>query len=283
MSRVAERFDFLRHKYGRELLVDVAWVRDLKPFVLDERPHSLTFLDILLITKGEGTLEIDGLRSRVKPGRIFFTAPGQVRRWKVRSLEGLCLFFTRDFLSEFFADPLFLDRLGLFGPASRACVDVPRPGVSRIRSRLLAMRREIHKLDAESSDALRAQLYSLLVELKRLRGDKTADSPVMPALVRRFLELIEANFHAEHGPGQYARRLGITTGHLRELSQAHLKKAPGAVIRERLMLEAKRRLRYSNATVAVIADDLGFVDPSYFSRIYARETGGPPSRERARR
>jgi AraC-like DNA-binding protein len=48
------------------------------------------------------------------------------------------------------------------------------------------------------------------------------------------------------------------------------------------MLEAKRRLRYSDATVAAIADDLGFVDPSYFCRAYARENGMPPGRERRR-
>jgi AraC-like DNA-binding protein len=282
MAGGAQRFDFLKTKYGRELLVDVAWVREMPTFITDTRPHSLAFLEILLITRGAGTLEIDGKRSTVKPGRVFFTAAGQVRRWSVRDLEGLCLFFTKAFLSEFFADPVFLERLGIFGPRSSVYVDPPRGGVSQIRSRLLAMRREIHKLDDESTDALRAQLYALLIQLKRLRGTAAGDSADMPALVRRFLELVERNFRDEHRPGQYAKRLGITTGHLRDLTHQHLRKAPGDAIRERLMLEAKRRLRYSDASVAAIADELGFLDASYFCRAYARENGVPPGRERQR-
>jgi len=282
MARTAQRFDFAKTKYGRELLVDVAWIREMPTFITDARPHSLAFLEILLITKGAGSLEIDGRRAVVKPDRVFFTGQGQVRRWRVRDLEGLCLFFTKTFLSEFFADPLFLERLGIFGSRASAHVDAPLAVASRIRSRLLAMRREIRKLDDESTDALRAQLYALLIQLKRLCGTATGNAADMPALVRRFLDLVEKNFPVEHRPGQYAKRLGITAGHLRDLTREHLRKAPGDAIRERVMLEAKRRLRYSDATIAAIADDLGFVDPSYFCRAYARENGMPPGRERRR-
>src|SRR5262245_32087894 len=92
--RRAQRFDFLKTKYGRGLLIDVAWIREMKTFIVDERPHSLSFFEILLVTGGEGTFEIDGRRSAVRAGRVFFTAPNQVRQWKARDLEGLCLFFT---------------------------------------------------------------------------------------------------------------------------------------------------------------------------------------------
>ena len=52
---------------------------------------------------------------------------------------------------------------------------------------------------------------------------------------------------------------------------------PGKLIHERLLLEAKRLLRYSDLPVADIADQLNFEDPSYFSRFFKKHTGFSPS------
>ena len=48
------------------------------------------------------------------------------------------------------------------------------------------------------------------------------------------------------------------------------------MIEERLLLEAKRMLLYSNMTVAEAAFYLGFNDPAYFSRFFAHATGSSP-------
>jgi AraC family transcriptional activator of pobA len=53
------------------------------------------------------------------------------------------------------------------------------------------------------------------------------------------------------------------------------------VVHRRLVSEARRLLRYTNATAAQVAAELGFDDPSYFSRFYLRLTGRRPAQERA--
>src|SRR5688500_11243279 len=85
--------DFHRTKYGPELLVDSAWVHDMPTFLRDERPHALSFFDIMLITRGRGWFWLDAHRYRVRAGSVLFTSPGQVRRWEVAGLDGLCVFF----------------------------------------------------------------------------------------------------------------------------------------------------------------------------------------------
>jgi len=45
-------------------------------------------------------------------------------------------------------------------------------------------------------------------------------------------------------------------------------------------LEAHRLLRFTNATGTQVATELGFDDPSYFSRFYQRMTGRRPVEER---
>jgi len=41
----------------------------------------------------------------------------------------------------------------------------------------------------------------------------------------------------------------------------------------RLILEAKRRLYYSESSIKELAFDLGFNDPEYFSRLFKKVTG----------
>jgi AraC-like DNA-binding protein len=71
--------------------------------------------------------------------------------------------------------------------------------------------------------------------------------------------------------------LHVTTNHLNETVKGTLGQPAGMIIRERLLLEAKRLLRYSDSPVAEIATHLNFEDPSYFSRFFKKHTGFSPS------
>ena len=113
-SRV-RRVEFHRTKYGRELLFDAAFLSGLPAFDFSDRPQVLTFHDVTLATRGRGVIEIDGVAYRVRPGMLFFTRPGDLRRFRVRGLDGACFFFRAEFVREAFADPRFLDRFRFFG------------------------------------------------------------------------------------------------------------------------------------------------------------------------
>jgi AraC family transcriptional activator of pobA len=64
------------------------------------------------------------------------------------------------------------------------------------------------------------------------------------------------------------------------LCHAHLGRSASAEIHLRLVLEARRLLRYTDAPAFVIAQDLGFADPAYFGRFFRREAGVTPRRYR---
>ena len=100
-QRVAGRrlpvISFSRRKYGRELLIDAALLSDLPAFRPVPYPHVLGYYDVLLVTSGRGTFWIDEDAHPVEPGLVYFTRPGDVRRWDVDHVDGACLFFTTDF------------------------------------------------------------------------------------------------------------------------------------------------------------------------------------------
>lgn len=73
----------------------------------------------------------------------------------------------------------------------------------------------------------------------------------------------------------------MTRRTLSRLTAVGLDCSPMEVVHRRLALEARRLLRYTNASAVQVAAELGFDDPSYFSRFYRRMTGVRPGEDRA--
>jgi AraC family transcriptional activator of pobA len=94
---------------------------------------------------------------------------------------------------------------------------------------------------------------------------------------RRFLELIEQRHKSQWPLAQYAGVLGITPPHLNALCRRHGGRSAKQLVHDRLLLAARRRLAYTDVSVAGIARSLGFADPSYFARFFRRCEGVTPS------
>ena len=273
------RVRFHTTKYGPELLIDTAWIHEMPSFLRLE-PHTLDFYDILLVTAGRGWFWLDGHCHVVAPHRVLFTTPGQIRRWRVTGLNGLCLFFPAAFLEEFFNDPLFLHRLPYFHvPESRGSLRLSGAAAGQLRRRLLAMRSELRPLRPDSAHLLRARLYEVLITLSRsfTRQRRGTALPSPSALTLRYRELVEREASHHHDVQYYARQLGVSPGHLNVLCHQHLGRGAKEVIEERISVQARRMLLFSERTTAQVAYALGFRDPSYFARFFRRENGRSPT------
>jgi AraC family transcriptional activator of pobA len=278
------RIEFRRDKYGPELLVDVAPVSRLPGFILTPESHLLTFYDILLVTRGRGTFQLDGTPWPVRPGQVFFTSPGQVRQWRARGVEGLCLFFTGGFLERFFSDPLFLYRLPFFH-RDRPIPPLHLHGAERrhLSRRLGEMAAEIGGLRGDSPGLLAARLYEALVLLERwFRREHPVESgTVSEGLGLRFRRLVERRHREVHRVSAYGKLLAVSPSHLHAVVRRQLGRSPTDLIQERVALEARRLLLHTDDSAARIGYLLGFRDPSYFARFFRRRSGRTPTAFRA--
>lgn len=93
----------------------------------------------------------------------------------------------------------------------------------------------------------------------------------------RFRVLVEAHF-LEHWPvGRYAGALQMTESRLNRLTRTVAGKSAFDLIQDRLLLEARRKLTYVAAPISLLAYELGFEDPAYFSRYFKTRVGVTPS------
>jgi AraC-like DNA-binding protein len=274
-----QQVTFLRTKYGPEILVDVDWVGRMPTFLRDGGPHRLDFYDILLVTRGRGSFRLDAKRIPVRPGDVLFTSPGEVRRWDVVGLEGLCLFFPALFLEEFFQDPMFLHRLPYFHvPGGARALRLGPAAARSLRRGLGAMRGELQRLRSDSSHLLRARLYETLITLRRayaLAHGRARPCEPHP-LALRYGEAVEKEATRSHRVADYARQLGVSPGHLNALCRRHMGRSAKQIIQDRLLAQARRLLLYSDESAARVGYALGFQDPSYFTRFFRTATGSSP-------
>jgi AraC-like DNA-binding protein len=242
-------------------------------------PHRHDLYEVFWISEGQGTCSVDFKLYELHPPMLVFIAPGQVHSWTLTApFAGYLLMFT----NEFFA--------GRAEEISTFPVDLPfaqtasaGPALSVMNERAGDFTNLFRKLEGEFqaslSDhdvALHAYLRLLLVEAKRLSenvpGTNQKDQSAA-VLTTRFLQLVERSFLAIASVADYAELLNVTPNHLIETTKKTIGKPAGRVIRERLLLEAKRLLCYSDMSASEIAYHLSFEDPSYFSRFFKKYTG----------
>ncbi len=130
-----------------------------------------------------------------------------------------------------------------------------------------------------------AQLKLLLALIARLRaahGFAARSQSPDAGLVRRFRHLVELHFRRHMPMADYAKALGISEDRLHAIASRMAGVPPKEIVQRRLLLEAKRHLLYTNMTAKEIAYELGFHDPAYFSRFFARRAGLAPTAYRGK-
>jgi AraC family transcriptional regulator, transcriptional activator of pobA len=91
--------------------------------------------------------------------------------------------------------------------------------------------------------------------------------------VKNFKELVESHFHEWHQVQDYASALSVTPGYLNDVIRESLPLSAKEYIQSRLILEAKRISLYTKKSGKEIGYDLGFEDPSHFSKFFKLQTG----------
>jgi AraC family transcriptional regulator, transcriptional activator of pobA len=161
----------------------------------------------------------------------------------------------------------------------RPLVHAPESNAAR---RLLLLGRELHRAEQMGFDANGHMLHRALGDawLRLAITQFSSEAGEERVLVRRFQALVETSYRTHQPLSYYAAQLNCTVRTLARQVNEALGMTPMQLINRRLLVEARRLLRFTNARCADVAAELGFEDPSYFSRFYLREAGVRPNSEK---
>jgi AraC-like DNA-binding protein len=85
--------------------------------------------------------------------------------------------------------------------------------------------------------------------------------------------MLEKSYREKKMVAEYAAQLLVTPNHLNGIIKKNTGCSAGHMIRKRVVLEAKRLARYSDAGMKEIAYSLGFSDSAHFSKFFKSVCG----------
>lgn len=139
--------------------------------------------------------------------------------------------------------------------------------------------------ELETTDTIQAEMLRMLMArfiiistrlLKLKEGLVESSKNTKIDLLREFNMLVEAHFKTNHSVSFYAEKLFKSPKTLSN-TFAKLNTSPLQIIHERIVLEAKRLLIYTDKTAKEIAYEVGFEDASHLSRLFKKHTKLSPS------
>lgn len=120
----------------------------------------------------------------------------------------------------------------------------------------------------------------LLIRLFRiLNGSENSiavDHNLYKVKFRRFKELIKSHHSFKHSVEFYADQLNISTSHLNRICQRVANQSPKKVISNYFIAEAKILLTKIDYSITDVAYQLGFDDPSHFTRLFKQIANETP-------
>lgn len=235
--------------------------------------------NIFWIKEGRGTYNIDFKSFSFDGNVLFFLSPGQVFSIDAERIkEAYRLTFVRDFYCIQTHDKEVACNGVLFNNVyDTPFIEPCESDTKKLTFILDSLMDEFKQQETAQYDMLQTYLKQFIIHSVRIQKEHyPMKEDVDSKLFKEFSVLVEFNFTKLHAVTDYANRLGVSPKSLTKHFQKIGTHTPSDFIKNRIVLEAKRKLIYSDDSVKEIAFDLGFNDPAYFTRFFKKTAGKSP-------
>ncbi|PQA94637.1 hypothetical protein B0A69_09255 [Chryseobacterium shigense] len=230
--------------------------------------HRHNFFEIIWFShvKENSRLELDFEHHILKNNQICIIAPGQVFNMKLRGEKGYVMAISR----EIFKEACDIETI-LTGGSCPFSLDPQSAEICNTIIRLM----EGEYTGSSRIDLLKTYLRAfciIITEQINLQDPSINDRQ----RIQKLVSLIEEHYTVQRDTRFYADEIKVSTHHLNDMVRLSRGTTVKKMIAQRLLLEAKRELRFGALTIKEIAFKLGFSDASYFSRFFKKQTGQNP-------
>lgn len=228
----------------------------------------MRFHVIVHCTGGNGQHMVDFEDHEMAPGAAIWIRPGQVQRWSHTHNQ-----FDADVLvfeSAVVPDLPMFDRL--LGTTTVADLG---DDAGQLQQQMAWMAND---LEENRDHAVGAAVVGVILRMldRRLRSDSDVIDKAEHRLAAAFVESIDHNI-VRRSVAWHSREVGASPRSVARATLEAFGQRPKEVIDARVVLEARRRLAWSDEDIASIARDLQFSEASNFTKFFRTRTGVSPS------
>ncbi|MGO4817613.1 AraC family transcriptional regulator [Flavobacterium sp. W22_SRS_FP1] len=193
--------------------------------------------------------------------------------------EGMLIHFNDFFINQFNQELAQRFSLSIFNEIGQPYITAQNSEVDRIKILLKLIQEENEQTDPLQKEQLFFLLSGLLLSIERIKNQNKIDV----LFKNRDFELAyafkkEVYNHRGSFPSSeyYTQQLHTNTKKLTAVTKQYLGGTPAQIIKNIKVLEAKRKLGHKQLPIQSIAFDLGFDQPTYFTKYFKKITGITP-------
>ena len=274
------KFEFHDKKIGSLF----AFTNDIRK---NEKQFSINSGNITVLwnrNKNAILLEVDEMTISLLPNQLLTTTYLQHISFEKTNFPLTAFLFNREFycISDHDSE-VSCNGILFFGTQDLPIITIPKDQERKFNTLYEVFEDEFKTPDKIQGDMLQMLLKRLIIICTRLAKEqlivKKLDNEQID-VVRKFNVLVDTHYKSKRKVSDYADLLFKSPKTLSNLFALYNQKSPQQIILERLALEAKRLIRFSNKQNQEIAYELGFNDPAHFSRFFKKMTNCSPTQYR---
>jgi AraC family transcriptional activator of pobA len=239
-------------------------------------PHSNDYYEMIWVTNGSGVLKADLQEYAIGNNLLYCLKPGQVHQLATNEeADGYILSFGPSFLSILEHEFDWTCQASLFQLFAGHHVTIQGDSMQDLKEIALKMMTEFDHQYSFRTQLLKKYFKIFLIYLSRQFEEnlQVVKQTREMELVNSFLEMLDKKFKDMKMVADYATQLSVTPNYLNGIIKKNTGISAGQHIRQRVVLEAKRMARYSEAGMKEIAYSLGFSDSGHFSKFFKTVSG----------
>lgn len=225
-------------------------------------------------------LSIDGCTFKLEENQMVFCTPLNIMDIPLRHNDLMSIVFNREFYCIHDNDiEIACNGFLFYGSSSPVIVNLEERERDTFKTIYDVLTEEFEIRDTIQGAMLLAMLKRLLIKSTRLAKKEILGLDISQKkvdLIRHFNVLVEEHFKTHHKVTDYAALLFKSPKTLANTFSKYSDKTPLSIIHERILLEARRSLLFSEKTVYEIAYELGFKEESHFSKFFTKSNGCSP-------
>jgi AraC family transcriptional regulator, transcriptional activator of pobA len=244
-----------------------------------DNPHRHNYYTVIWPTKATGKHVIDFREYPILPDHLFFVSPWQVHQVITDPRPtGYVILFTSEFLEKSSIRNDFIANLKLFNNIGETPpLPLSDSMAATLKTFVQQMQAAFSERNAMFLEVAGAYLKLFLIECNGhcalMPDNNTQTVEVGRSIVKSFKASVEEHFNEWHQVQQYAGALNVTPNYLNEVIRMSLQVPAKEYIQGRIILEAKRLVVFTSKSAKEIGFELGFEDPSHFSKFFKSNTG----------
>lgn len=233
-------------------------------------------LCFIMITDGEGRVEVDDRAYAVQKGSFIYMLPHHLLTLRSCSDDFRTAYacFTFELLSDF---PLLLKADVADYIGNHPCCNLSDMDYA-VLVKYYDLLADRHQSGVVGMEAIKGVLFSLIMEVNRIYSGKNDEMQVthQDKLTDRFFKLLHSHFSQEHSVAFYAQELCVSDKHLMRVIKEKTGQTFHFWLTDFLLRQARQLLLSTDMNVTQIAESLHFPDSSAFAKFFRRGMGRAP-------